>query len=133
MEASPGVEESGGNVAYQQFAARAHRGSVTGAIVLIALAIGAGLIVGGSAGHAQALTVVGLVVVVAAGLAMPGFVVVQPNESRVLILLGRYVGTVLEAGLWWVNPLTLMWRETISLRVRNFQGARIKVNDASGN
>jgi regulator of protease activity HflC (stomatin/prohibitin superfamily) len=63
----------------------------------------------------------------------PGFIVVQPNESRVLILFGRYIGTVTDAGLWWVNPFTTLWRKTISLRVRNFQGERIKVNDASGN
>ena len=63
----------------------------------------------------------------------PGFVVVQPNESRVLILFGRYVGTLTEARLWWVNPFTVFWRKRISLRVRNFQSERIKVNDASGN
>jgi regulator of protease activity HflC (stomatin/prohibitin superfamily) len=62
----------------------------------------------------------------------PGFVVVQPNESRVLILFGRYVGTLIEARLWWVNPFTVFWRKRISLRVRNFQSERIKVNDSSG-
>jgi regulator of protease activity HflC (stomatin/prohibitin superfamily) len=51
----------------------------------------------------------------------------------VLILFGRYVGTLLESRLWWVNPFTVFWREQISLRVRNFQSERIKVNDASGN
>jgi regulator of protease activity HflC (stomatin/prohibitin superfamily) len=70
------------------------------------------------------------VLIVLAGL---GFVVVQPNESRVLILFGRYVGTLTEARLWWVNPFTVLWRERVSLRVRNFQSDRIKVNDASGN
>jgi regulator of protease activity HflC (stomatin/prohibitin superfamily) len=133
MEASPGIDELSGRAAYRQFAARAQSGVIAGAIELPALAIGIGLIAAGSGGHSDALTPVGIVLVVFAGLAMPGFVVVQPNESRVLILFGRYVGTVLEAGLWWVNPLTVIWRQTISLRVRNFQGARIKVNDASGN
>ncbi|MFZ1993997.1 MAG: SPFH domain-containing protein, partial [Solirubrobacteraceae bacterium] len=61
------------------------------------------------------------------------FVVVAPNESRVLILFGRYIGTLRDAGLWWVNPFTAFSRETISLRVRNFQSDRIKVNDSSGN
>ena len=55
----------------------------------------------------------------------------QPNEARVLILFGRYVGTVTEAGWWWCNPFTK--RPKVSLRVRNFQSERIKVNDASGN
>ncbi|HEY1523150.1 MAG TPA: SPFH domain-containing protein [Solirubrobacteraceae bacterium] len=73
------------------------------------------------------------VIATAAALSAPGFVVVQPNESRVLILFGRYVGTLMEARLWWTNPFTFIWRETISLRVRNFQSDRVKVNDASGN
>jgi len=60
-----------------------------------------------------------------------GILVVQPNESRVLILFGRYAGTVTEAGLWWCNPFNK--RKKISLRVHNFQSDRIKVNDASGN
>ncbi len=62
-----------------------------------------------------------------------GIVVVQPNESRVLILFGRYIGTLTEARSWWVNPFTVIWRERLSLRVRNFQSERIKVNDSSGN
>jgi regulator of protease activity HflC (stomatin/prohibitin superfamily) len=70
---------------------------------------------------------------VLAALALRGFVVVQPNSSRVLILFGRYVGTLLEPGLSWVNPFTAIWRRTVSLRVRNFQSDRVKVNDASGN
>jgi regulator of protease activity HflC (stomatin/prohibitin superfamily) len=79
------------------------------------------------------LRIVAGLVVVAAVVVGAGFVVVQPNESRVLILFGRYVGTLSEARLWWVNPFTIFWRDTISLRVRNFQSERIKVNDASGN
>jgi regulator of protease activity HflC (stomatin/prohibitin superfamily) len=70
---------------------------------------------------------------VVALLLAPGFIVVQPNESRVLILFGRYSGTVSHAGLWWVNPFTVFWRQSVSLRLRNFQSERIKVNDASGN
>jgi SPFH domain / Band 7 family len=60
-----------------------------------------------------------------------GIFVVQPNEARVLILFGRYNGSVTEAGLWWCNPFNK--RKKVSLRVRNFQSERIKVNDASGN
>jgi regulator of protease activity HflC (stomatin/prohibitin superfamily) len=101
--------------------------------VLAALVLAGALIGGGSAAHATAVSAVGVIPLLAALLAVPGFIVVQPNESRVLILFGRYTGTVLDAGLSWVNPLTAVWRETISLRVRNFQGAKIKVNDASGN
>lgn len=62
-----------------------------------------------------------------------GFLIVQPNQACVLILFGRYVGTVTEAGLWWANPLMRRSRRTVSLRVRNLQSEAIKVNDASGN
>ena len=74
-----------------------------------------------------------IAMLVVALLVLPGFFVVAPNESMALILLGRYVGTVRDAGVWWTNPFTIFYRETISLRLRNFQSERTKVNDASGN
>ena len=60
-----------------------------------------------------------------------GVFVVNPNEARVLQLFGRYVGTVSDHGLRWANPL--FSKKTISLRVRNFETDRSKVNDADGN
>jgi len=94
--------------------------------------IGVVLIAGGS-GHSTAQLVVGTALIVVVALLVPGVVVVQPNDSCVLILLGRYIGTVREAGMWWVNPFTILSRPRVSLRIRNFQGERIKVNDLSGN
>ncbi len=76
-------------------------------------------------------TAVGIVLLVIFASVLGGVFVVQPNESRVLTLFGRYVGSVTEAGLWWCNPFNR--RKKLSLRVRNFQSERIKVNDASGN
>jgi len=64
-------------------------------------------------------------------LLMAGLTVVNPNEARVLLLFGRYKGTLLEAGFWWVNPLTV--RRKVSLRVRNFESGKLKVNDLDGN
>jgi regulator of protease activity HflC (stomatin/prohibitin superfamily) len=64
-------------------------------------------------------------------LATSGFVVVQPNDSRVLILFGKYIGTVRESGFWWINPFTV--RKKVSLRIRNFNSQKIKVNDLHGN
>jgi regulator of protease activity HflC (stomatin/prohibitin superfamily) len=105
-----------------------------GVVVTLAVLALAGLLIAlGVGGTATGVRIAAGVVAVAVVLVAPGFVVVQPNESRVLILFGRYVGTVTEARLWWVNPFTIIWRATISLRVRNFQSERIKVNDASGN
>ncbi len=66
-----------------------------------------------------------------AGLLMPGFFVVHPNEARVVVFLGRYTGSVLDAGFWWTNPLTI--KRKVSLRVHNFNSERLKVNDLNGN
>jgi regulator of protease activity HflC (stomatin/prohibitin superfamily) len=64
-------------------------------------------------------------------LTLPGLMMNQPNEAKVLTLFGRYAGTVKEAGFWWVNPFTV--KKRISLRTRNFETAKLKVNDANGN
>jgi regulator of protease activity HflC (stomatin/prohibitin superfamily) len=60
-----------------------------------------------------------------------GFLVVQPNESRVLIFFGKYIGTVRNSGFWSVNPFTI--KRKVTLRIRNFNSERIKVNDLHGN
>ncbi len=60
-----------------------------------------------------------------------GLFVVNPNESRVLQLFGEYRGTVKTPGLRWANPFYS--KHSISVRVRNFESARLKVNDADGN
>jgi len=60
-----------------------------------------------------------------------GFVVVNPNESSVLILFGTYKGTLKESGFYWVNPFFV--RKKISLRARNLNSDPIKVNDKIGN
>ncbi len=60
-----------------------------------------------------------------------GLTIVNPNEARVLQLFGSYRGTVKVQGLRWVNPLTQ--RRKVSLRVRNFESNKLKVNDHDGN
>jgi regulator of protease activity HflC (stomatin/prohibitin superfamily) len=62
---------------------------------------------------------------------LPGFVLVNPNGSRVLLLFGKYIGTIRTNGLYWVNPL--FTKTKISLRARNFDSERLKVNDKLGN
>lgn len=64
-------------------------------------------------------------------LSFGGFMIVQPNESKVLILFGKYIGTVRDSGFWWVNPFTI--KKHVSLRIRNFNSDKIKVNDLHGN
>jgi regulator of protease activity HflC (stomatin/prohibitin superfamily) len=64
-------------------------------------------------------------------IAVNGFVIVQPNQAKVAVFLGRYTGTVARSGFWWLNPLTI--RRTLSLRIRNLDTDVLKVNDANGN
>lgn len=61
----------------------------------------------------------------------PGFFFVNPNSSRVLVLFGKYIGTVKQNGFYWVNPFYI--KTSISLRARNFDSERVKVNDKVGN
>jgi hypothetical protein len=60
-----------------------------------------------------------------------GFFQVQPNQGQVLQLFGHYAGTVREEGLRWTNPFYS--KRAVSLRVRNFESGKLKVNDADGN
>lgn len=60
-----------------------------------------------------------------------GFILVNPNTSKVILLFGKYVGTIKENGLYWANPLYR--KKTISLRASNFDSERLKVNDKLGN
>jgi regulator of protease activity HflC (stomatin/prohibitin superfamily) len=60
-----------------------------------------------------------------------GFYLVNPNQGKVLQLFGRYVGTDRNTGLRWANPFYS--KQAVSLRVRNFESGRLKVNDANGN
>lgn len=102
---------------------------------LVGLLAGAGLIVSATAvaatGTKAVLIVAGIVVALAAFLAMCGLNMVAPGEARVVQLFGRYRGTIRQDGLRWVNPLTS--RTKISTRVRNHETAVLKVNDAYGN
>jgi regulator of protease activity HflC (stomatin/prohibitin superfamily) len=62
---------------------------------------------------------------------LAGFFVVQPNEARVLVLFGKYIGTVRDSGFWYANPFAI--KRHVSLRIRNFNSEKIKVNDLHGN
>ena len=60
-----------------------------------------------------------------------GLIIVAPNGSRVLVFFGKYVGTIKSNGFFWTNPLNT--KQKISLRARNFDSERVKVNDRLGN
>ncbi|HEY4282224.1 MAG TPA: SPFH domain-containing protein [Chthoniobacterales bacterium] len=89
-------------------------------------------------GHVSASLVwLGCLALLAAGLCIPGYFALQPNEARVLILAGAYHGTVRQSGFCWANPFYSKVRgklsAKISLRARNFNSEKLKVNDKRGN
>ena len=64
-------------------------------------------------------------------IASNGFLILLPNEAALLTLFGSYVGTARESGFWWANPF--MAKRKLSLRARNLEGGKLKVNDKQGN
>jgi len=90
-------------------------------------------LIGGSAYcfYAEMFVTGAILAVIAIVLILPGLVIVNPNESKVLTLFGKYVGTVKADGFFWVNPFTV--KRKISLRAFNLNGQQLKVNDSVGN
>lgn len=85
----------------------------------------------------QQVSVGALVLVIVAGLflliSLGGFTVLQPNEAQVLVFFGKYAGTVRQPGFHFVNPFAKPQSKRVSLRMTNFDSARVKVNDRNGN
>ncbi|MDP2360292.1 MAG: SPFH domain-containing protein [bacterium] len=102
---------------------------VTACLLLIGLCIYA---VVWSARTNQVLpAIAALVIMLVCLTVLAGLFMVNPNEARVLQLFGRYTGTVREPGLLWANPF--FSKAKVSLRVRNFETNKVKVNDSNGN
>ncbi|MCI0651121.1 MAG: SPFH domain-containing protein [Planctomycetes bacterium] len=124
----------------KEHAAQSHNGwSLVIVVFLLFIAGIAGIVRGGilaesDAGRgfaAAAYIIGGALVVVAASTCCAGFFIVNPNESRALVLFGRYRGTVRDNGFFWTNPFTV--KRKVSLRARNHTGETLKVNDLNGN
>ncbi|MFD0317039.1 SPFH domain-containing protein [Streptomyces flavalbus] len=118
----------------REFQAHSIGGGLALLLGLLGLFGGVGLAISAVAvsGAAKAALIVpGILIAVAAFLAMCGLNTVAPGEARVVQLFGRYRGTIRQDGLRWVNPFTS--RTKISTRVRNHETAVLKVNDAYGN
>ncbi|WP_309096199.1 SPFH domain-containing protein [Streptomyces sp.] len=119
----------------REFAAHSIGGGLALLLGLLGLLAGAGLIAAATTvsatGAKAALIIAGILIALAAFLAMCGLNMVAPGEARVVQLFGRYRGTIRQDGLRWVNPFTS--RTKISTRVRNHETAVLKVNDAYGN
>ncbi|MEU2771931.1 SPFH domain-containing protein [Streptomyces sp. NPDC007162] len=113
----------------REFTAHSIGGGLALLLGLVGLAAAVALFAAASV--APAFAVGGVLVFLAAVIAMRGLNTVAPGEARVVQLFGRYRGTIRQDGLRWVNPFTS--RTRISTRVRNHETAVLKVNDAYGN
>ncbi len=101
---------------------------VNGYLALVMLLFTFVLMASGFGSHNIVLGVASMLVFI---IIMKGLIVVSPNSSKVLLLFGDYKGSVKQNGLFWINPL--FNRTTLSLRARNFESEKIKVNDKMGN
>lgn len=110
-------------------------GFVALGLILLGLAASVLLIVKGVSIESSALgvsmIVAGILLVLLFLISTGGFILLEPNEARVLTFFGKYCGSFYETGFWWVN--FLMSAKKISLRARNLNAEPIKVNDKSGN
>src|SRR4029077_10000873 len=103
-------------------------------LCIVVMLVGVGLLVlAGPVGDGGtvALIIVGILLIVAAGLGLRGLTPVAPGQARVVQLFGQYDGTIREPGLRWVNPFTD--RIKVSTRIRNHETTVAKVNDFDGN
>jgi regulator of protease activity HflC (stomatin/prohibitin superfamily) len=101
------------------------------ALFLAVVLVGVWRIIVGAESGAPPTAILGAGLVLVGMLGLAGLFTVQPNEGKVLTLFGKYVGTVREAGLFWANPF--FSKKAVSLRTRNFETAKLKVNDNHSN
>ncbi len=117
---------------FREKQARAWFGWLTVLALLVLIPLTVWQVIATAQARASVVVIVGLVLALAIEAACTlGFIVVDPNESQVVLLFGNYLGTIKEAGFWWMNPLCTKRR--VSLRVRNFETPKLKVNDNHGN
>lgn len=106
-----------------------------GILMAVALSLGiiggAAAIIMGARRDQPLMAVAGTLLLLLSSVSLNGLFTVQPNVAKVLTLFGKYKGTAKEPGLWFTNPF--ITKKAVSLRVRNFETAKLKVNDARSN
>ena len=115
----------------KEIARKTQSGGLILLISFVVLLLSVGVFVLGIFYESVLLSVIGSLMFVIYIFILPGFFTIQPNEAMVLILFGKYIGTVKEAGWHWSNPFYT--KKKISLRSRNVNGEKLKVNDEMGN
>jgi regulator of protease activity HflC (stomatin/prohibitin superfamily) len=101
---------------------------VVSLVMLVVAILG---IAGAASADRAGLALVWALILLITIVGMAGLFTVQPNEAKALTLFGKYMGTVREQGLWFANPF--FHKKRISLRVRNFETGKLKVNDNHSN
>jgi regulator of protease activity HflC (stomatin/prohibitin superfamily) len=101
------------------------------ALFLGGLVLGVVIFVAAAVAESALFAVLAILAAIGCVVGLIGLFTVSPNEAKVLQLFGSYKGTVREPGLRWVNPF--FTKRSLSLRVRNFESERLKVNDLAGN
>ncbi len=111
------------------------RSAANGILALVTLLMSSALAVAAFARGLQqtdvGVTITGVALGVLTLFCWTGLFSIQPNQAKALTLFGKYKGTVRTEGLWWANPF--MAKKSVSLRVRNFETAKLKVNDLDSN
>jgi hypothetical protein len=124
------TDRPGTQPAWREVTVRGANGVAVLFLCLVGMAVGVALITIGA--HTNATLVpIGIVIIILSVIGLIGLTAVAPGQARVVQLLGKYVGTLREPGLRWVNPFTT--RRRCSTRIRNHQTEVTKVNDADGN
>lgn len=103
-------------------------------LVILSIGLGVYFIVSSVEGEVvtnRTFTWLGAILIVLASFFSLGLTIINPNQSAVCTLFGKYVGSIKENGLLFVNPFYK--KQKLSLRVNNFESARLKVNDKMGN
>ena len=117
--------------AIREFQAKKVNGFLALFVIVLLWAAAAWILVDIIRNEEPVLLWVDIPLMIVAALLLGGFYIVQPNEARVLVFFGRYIGSVRESGFWYSNPFTI--KRHVSLRIRNFNSERLKVNDLQGN
>jgi len=111
---------------------KVYNGFLMLAVGLILLAAAIVLFILNADGSNAWMTILAVVLIIADSiLVFPGLFIVNPNEAKVMVLFGKYAGTVRQNGFFWANPFFI--KKKISLRARNLSGQKLKVNDKIGN
>ncbi|MHB0964050.1 MAG: SPFH domain-containing protein [Gemmatimonadaceae bacterium] len=101
-------------------------------LLLLTISVLAFLLIVNAATREQfGAVILGVIILIVALFCLGGLFIVNPNDAKALVLFGKYVGTVKKDGFFWANPF--MVKRRISLRVRNFETAKLKVNDINAN